>query len=268
MLPDIVKAALMGAIQAVTEFLPVSSSGHLVLAKYFLGIEEVGITIEVVTHLATAIAVIVFLRRRIADILVAVIDRVRRGEHADERSARDFRLFLFVIVGSLPAAAFGLLVRHRIEGLFNDVTSTGLMLIVTGLFVFLTGRFGRVSASFGAGKSLLVGIAQALAIIPGISRSGFTVGAGLALGVERKVAFEFSLLLSLPAILGASALELAGGRLGGDPVVMIAAAIPAFVGGYFAIKLLFRTVIHHKFHAFAYYLIPVGIAVLIASRLA
>jgi undecaprenyl-diphosphatase len=261
MVNEVLKAALMGLVQAITEFLPVSSSGHLVLAKHFIGLEEVGITMEVVTHLATALSVIVFLRRRIAEILTAVVGRITGGR-MEESAARDFRLFIYVIIGSVPAAFFGFLVRDRIEGLFEDVTSAGIMLVITGVFVFLTGKFTRVSKSLGPVTSLLVGVAQAFAIIPGISRSGFTVGAGLALGVDRKAAFEFSLLLSLPAILGASVLELAGGRLGGDPVVILAGAVPAFVGGLFAINLLFRTVIHHKFHAFAYYLIPLGLLVL------
>jgi undecaprenyl-diphosphatase len=244
MLPEILKAAIMGAVQAV------------------LGLEEVGITMEVVTHLATALAVIVFLRRRIFQIIAAVAGRLASRGRWAEAPSMDFRLFLFVIVGSLPAGVFGILLRDQIEGLFKDITSTGLMLILTGVFVFLTGRFARGSGPVTAGRSFVVGLAQAVAIIPGISRSGLTVGAGLALGIDRKAAFEFSLLLSLPAILGASAIELAGGRLGGDPIVILAAAVPAFVGGLFAIKLLFRTIIHHKFHAFAYYLIPVGILVL------
>jgi undecaprenyl-diphosphatase len=267
MFMDIVKAILMGVVQAVTEFLPVSSSGHLVIAKTFLGLEEVGITMEVVTHLATALAVIVFLRKRIAAIILAVITRLRPGAQLEEAASMDFRMFLYVILGSVPAALVGFLIRDRVEGMFEDVRTTAVMLIVTGVFVFLTGRFGRSYTSLGTRRALLVGVAQAFAIIPGISRSGTTVGAGLASGLERREAFEFSLLLSLPAILGASVLEVSGGRLGGNPVVILAAAIPAFAGGYFAIKLLFKTVIHHKFHAFAYYLIPLGIALLVASSL-
>jgi undecaprenyl-diphosphatase len=259
---DVLKAVIIGVVQALTEFLPVSSSGHLVIAKTFLGLEEVGITLEVVTHFATALAVIVFLRKRIASMLRAVYARLRPGARLDGAAAADSRLFLYVILGSVPAAAVGLLVRDRVETMFESVTRVAVMLIVTGVFVFLTGRFGKPRTSLGPGRSLLIGIAQAFAIIPGISRSGFTVGAGLASGVERREAFEFSLLLSLPAILGASVLELAGGRLGGNPLVILAAALPAFAGGYLAITLLFRTVIHHKFHTFAYYLIPLGIILL------
>jgi undecaprenyl-diphosphatase len=240
----------------------VSSSGHLVLAKSFLGLQETGITMEVMTHLATALAVIVFLRKRIVEILAAVGARVTPGKEVTESVSRDFRLFLFVILGSVPAAIVGLLMQDRIESLFESVTSTAVMFIITGVFIFVTGKFGKVSGPLGAARAVLVGVAQAFAIIPGISRSGLTVGTGLAVGLERKAAFEFSLLLSLPAILGASLLELVGGKLGGNPVVIMAGALPAFVGGYFAINLLFRIVMHRRFHAFAYYLIPLGLLIL------
>jgi undecaprenyl-diphosphatase len=259
---EVLKAALMGVVQAVTEFLPVSSSGHLVLAKNLLGIQEVGITLEVVTHFATSLAVIVFLRKRIIAILSAIVATARRDRKADQARAADFRLFIYIVIGSIPAALFGVFLRDRIETFFNNVTSTALMLIATGLFIFVTGRFSKETGALGPVRSFVVGIAQAVAIIPGISRSGLTVGAGLGLGVDRKAAFEFSLLLSLPAVLGASALELLGGRLGGSPVEILAAAVPAFVGGYLAIRLLFSTIIHRRFHAFAYYLIPLGILVL------
>ena len=241
----------------------VYGSGHLVVAQSLLGLKEEGITMEVVTHFATALAVIVFLRRRIVEILAAVVARLRPRAESSDSASRDFNLFLLVILGSVPAAAVGLLIRDRVEGLFEDVTTTAVMLLITGAFVFLTGKFGRPSGSLGVGRALLIGIAQAIAIMPGLSRSGLTVGAGLASGVGRKQAFEFSLLLSLPAILGAMVLHLAQGGLGGDPAGIVVAAVTAFVGGYFALKLLFRTVIHHRFHTFGYYLIPLGILLLV-----
>lgn len=261
---EVLKAVVVGLVQALTEFLPVSSSGHMVITKVLLNIEEVGITIEVVTHFATALAVIIYLRKRIKEILEAVIRRVAPSKAPrTESQKRDFNLFLWVIVGSIPAAVVGLTVRDEIGRLFEDVTMTSLMLTVTGVFVFASGRFGRPGASLGPVRALVIGIAQAFAIIPGISRSGFTVGTGLATGVDRREAFEFSLLLSLPAIIGASVIELLSGRIGGDPAVILAAAVPAFAGGYIAITLLFKAVVSRRFHLFAYYLIPLGILLLI-----
>ena len=137
------------------------------------------------------------------------------------------------------------------------------MLIVTGAFVFLTGRFGGGERPFNLPRALVVGIAQACAILPGLSRSGLTVGTGLALKVERKKAFEFALLLSIPVILGATLFEFVGGRLEGSGALLAAAFIASFVSGYAAISVLFRSVVKNRFYMFAYYLIPAGILLLI-----
>lgn len=260
---EIFNAIVIGVVQALTEFLPVSSSGHMVLTKAMLRIEEVGITIEVVTHFATALAVIVYLRHRIGQILRAVGKHiVPGGMDLTENQANDAKLFWLVIVGSIPAAAVGLLFRDQIGLLFEDVTATSVMLLVTGLFVLAAGRLGRPRTTLGLGRAIVIGIAQACAIVPGLSRSGLTIGSGLLTGVERREAFEFSLLLSLPAILGAGLVEALTGRIGGDPFVILAAAIPAFAGGYLAISLLFRAVVRNRFSVFAYYLIPLALLLL------
>lgn len=265
-MPEVLKAVIIGLVQALTEFLPVSSSGHMVIAKTFLGMEEVGITLEVVTHLATALAVIVYLRKRIASIIGAVVKAVAAGpRNLAEGQARDFKLFLLIILASVPAGLAGFLIRDQVGRLFEDVTTTAIMLILTGVFVLVSGRLARSVASIGIGRSIVIGVAQAVAIIPGLSRSGLTVGSGLLSGAGKEQAFEFSLLLSLPAILGASVIELLGGRMGGSPAVILAAAIPAFAGGYFAISLLFRAIVRNRFHLFAFYLIPLGVLVLIFS---
>ena len=265
-MPEVLKAVVIGVVQALTEFLPVSSSGHMVIAKTFLGVDEVGITMEVVTHLATALAVIIYLRKRIASLLGAVLAAVRVGpRNLSGGPAGEFKTFLLLILASVPAAFVGLLIREQVGRLFEDVTTTAVMLILTGIFVLISGKITRPIATIGAGRSLLIGVAQAIAIIPGLSRSGLTAGSGLLSGAGKEGIFEFSLLLSLPAILGASAIELASGRMGGSPAVILAAALPAFVGGYFAISLLFRSIVRNRFYLFAFYLIPLGILVLIFS---
>lgn len=266
-MPEVLKAVIIGLVQALTEFLPVSSSGHMVIARTFLGLEEVGITMEVVPHLATALAVIVYFRKRIAAILGAVVKAIFAGpRNLEGRQAADFRLFFLIILASVPAGLAGFLIRDKVGSLFGDVTTTAVMLILTGVFVLLSGKLARSIASIGVGRSLIIGVAQAIAIIPGVSRSGLTVGSGLLSGARREEAFEFSLLLSLPAILGAGAIEFLGGRMGGSPIIILAAAIPAFVGGYFAISLLFRVIVRNRFYLFGFYLIPLGILVLIFSR--
>jgi undecaprenyl-diphosphatase len=261
---EILKAVVIGLAQALTEFLPVSSSGHMVITKSLLGIEEVGITIEVVTHFATALAVIVYLRRRILAILKAVVKRIfPKGLGLTDSEKRDADLFGLVVVGSIPAAIVGLALRGQIGALFEDVTATSVMLLVTGVFIFVAGKVRRPHAGLGMLRALIIGVAQACAIVPGISRSGLTVGGGLLAGIDRKQAFEFSLLLSLPAILGAAVIEVLGGRLGGDPVIILAAFVPALAGGYLAISLLFRAIVSNRFHTFAYYLIPLSIVLLV-----
>ncbi len=260
----LIKACIYGIVQGLTEFLPVSSSGHLVIAKHYLRIEDAGLTMEVLTHTATVLAAIIYMRLRIATILGAVLSMFRKGYAGlAEAQQRDVRLFVMLIIASVPAAAVGFLVRDRVEGLFSDVEGTARMLIVTGVLVYLAGRFGRGERLFSPGRALVVGVAQALAILPGISRSGLTVGSGLALGVERRRAFEFALLLSIPVILGAALFEFLGGRLEGSGQLLAAAFAAAFVSGYFAIALLFRSVVKNRFYMFAYYLIPAGIILLI-----
>jgi undecaprenyl-diphosphatase len=263
-LENILEAVVIGLIQALTEFLPVSSSGHLVIAKTLLGVEEVGITLEIVTHFATALAIIIFLRRRLREILYNLWKHVACGCRSEvEAERRDSLLVLYVIVATIPAGIVGVLLRDYFDAMFQDARTTAAMLIVTGVFVLLAGRLARSRLSLKLPQAIVIGAAQAFAVIPGISRSGSTVGAGLLAGVRREEAFEFSLLLSLPAILGGSVVELLGGRMGGDPWVILAAGVPAFLMGLVAIRILFRAVVRNWFHAFAYYLIPLGIVLLV-----
>lgn len=251
----------------MTEFLPVSSSGHLVLGKSLLGFKEVGITVEIVTHFATAAAVIIFLRKRLGVMAAAVAKRLlRRRQALSDAEAAQWRLFWLVLLGTVPAGVVGLALEDRIKPLFTDPSSTSAMLVVTGAFLLVTRRFARERAPLGWRQALAVGVAQAVAVLPGISRSGMTVGTGLALGVERRAAFEFSLLLSLPAIIGATALEAARAQIGGSPWVIVISALAAFAVGYAAIILLLRLVIRNRFHVFGYYLIPAGILALALLR--
>lgn len=264
---ELVQGIVMGVVQGLTEFLPVSSSGHLVIAKTLLGVKEVGITLEIVTHFATAAAVIIFLRKRIGAMLLALWRRVTLGRQAmSAGEAEDANLFWLVALGTVPAGVVGLTLEDPITRLFEDPVTTAAMLIATGIFLLITGRVARERNPLRWPQALVVGLAQAVAIVPGLSRSGLTVGTGLAAGLEKRRAVEFSLLLSLPAIIGATGLEAAGGDLGGAPVAVAAAALVAFAVGYAAIAMLLRTVVKNKFYAFAYYLIPAGIVAWLLLR--
>lgn len=262
------QSVILGLVQALTEFLPVSSSGHIVIVKSLLRVGEVGITLEIVTHLATTLAVIVYLRRRIADILRALWRRLARGRDAMTEGDRiGLGLAGAVVVGSVPAAILGFALNDFFEGLFDDVATTSLMLVVTGIFLLAVGRLRKEGAALRLPQALAIGVAQAIAMIPGISRSGLTVGTGLALAINRREAFEFSLLLSVPAVLGATLLEAVTGDLGGDVLAITASALAAFVAGYLAISVLFRAVVGNRFHCFGYYLIPVGVIAAVLTRL-
>ncbi len=202
-------AILLGLVQGLTEFLPVSSSGHLVLAQAILGIRSEGILMEVLLHVATALVVLGFYREKAIDLL--------RPRFDDERN----RYRLAIIVGLLPTAFVGLFLKDRIEELFERPGPTLAALAFTGIFLLLTRLAPPRERRITLGIALIIGLAQAVAIMPGISRSGATIACALFLGVRRREGAEFSFLLSVPAILGAALLDgegsLRGGRLRRDP---------------------------------------------------
>ena len=239
------KAIALGALQGLTEFLPVSSSGHLVIAQHLLGVGEGQVAFDVAVHLGTLAAVLIVFRKEILSMVLGVAGRDRLG----------LRRVWLVVVGSIPAGVVGVLFKDTLEGLFSSVLAAALGLIFTGAWLMLTrwippGRRGP--AETGAGRALWVGIMQALAIIPGVSRSGTTIGAGLVAGLERGWAGAFSFLLAIPAITGASLLEVrAIARVELAPV--LAGALTAAVVGWAALKVLMGVVKAGRLHVFAWY---------------
>ena len=198
---DILDSILLGIVQGLTEFLPVSSSGHLVLAQEILGAElGQGILFEVAVHLATLVAILIFYRRRV---VVLAYGTFTRNRDALEYVGK-------LIVGTLPAVVVALLLRSWIEEQFNSLVVVGICLVVTGFIVFST-RFTLREEGLdepGWSAALLIGCVQAVAILPGISRSGSTVAAGLALGLNPLAAAEFSFMLGMIAMAGAGVLLL------------------------------------------------------------
>ncbi len=191
---------LLALIQGLTEFLPVSSSGHLVILRHLTGLKGDEVTLEVVLHFGTFVAVVVFFRKKIVELLVSAFKGNGQGR----------AWILAIIVGSMPAAVVGLFLERAVEGMFSSTLVPGICLIITGLFLLLLGNPRR-----GGGKttpslfvSLVVGIAQAFAVLPGISRSGATIIAGLQTGMEKRTAGEYSFLLSLPVVAGAALFKL------------------------------------------------------------
>ena len=244
---------MLGLLQGLTEFFPVSSSGHLVLAEATLGVNPPGVFFEVMVHLATVVAVLVLYRRRIIEILVGAV-----GGEMDA-----WRYVGMLALATVPAAIVGSAMADTIAEVFDRPMVAAANLLVTGLIVFATrwlvGRGERRDPGWAG--SFGVGVAQAAALLPGISRSGATVTAALWARTGRHAAAEFSFLLSIPVILGASALELIGFEglsADIDAVPLAAAALSAFGAGVVAIRLFVRWLNTGRFYRFAYYAWAVG----------
>lgn len=272
----------MGFLQGVAEFLPISSSGHLTLFQYFFSPEqnpeELDMLFTILLHFGTLISVCVYYWRDIIDMIreffLGIFDLFsRRGNHQG-RPPEARRLVLMIIVGTLPLFAV-LLVKDAVDAAFSNVTFVSVALIATGFLLFFSDRMakGRKNARTATiVDALLVGCAQAVGTLPGISRAGSTISAGMLCGFDRTFAVRFSFLLSLPAVLGANILEIADAvKAGGVDMsrlpMYIVGMVVAGVVGYFAIRLVNLLANKGKFGAFAYYCWAVGIIALVASFL-
>ncbi len=241
------EAAALGLIQGLTEFLPVSSSGHLVMLQALLGLEQKGVVFEVALHVATLASVLIFYRRRVAELLVGAL----RGRPEALRYAAKLAL------ATVPAVLAVLAIGDFLEARFEVPATAGVCLLLTGAILWTTRRSAprAQDAEPGWRAALLIGCAQAFAILPGISRSGATVAAALALGVAPAAAAEFSFLMSVVAVGGAAALKLPAltalppGALG----PLLIGALVALVSGVAAIWLFVRLLRTRAFHRFAYY---------------
>lgn len=267
------EALILGIVQGLTEFLPISSSGHLVIFQNLLGFSEPELLLDTALHMGTLIAVCIYLR---SDLKAIVTDSLRllSGRPSPEHLGRKRNvgpyaaLALWVIVGTLPTVFIGLVFRAPLERLFGSVPFVGGALIITGLMLAVTkfaNRGSRQRGSLGLLSALAVGTAQGLAILPGISRSGITIACGLLLGLERGLAARFSFLLSIPAITGATILQLepqALERVGLSPILL--GFLASGVTGLFALKALMTVVRKGRLHYFAPYCWAVGVLILIS----
>lgn len=267
-------AFLLGLIQGVAEFLPISSSGHLAIAQNLLGMSAAGSVPEffdVLLHLGTLVAVFAAYWHEICDMVVELFrgigDLVHRTTPTPVPPAR--RLILLIIVGTLPLFAV-LPVRKAVQGLSDNMFFVGAALIFTGLLLFVCdgvrkGRKTERSATWL--DALLVGLGQALATLPGVSRSGMTITAGCFVGYERQFAVRFSFLLSIPAVLGANILSIgdavAAGINAAEVPMYLVGVVTAAVVGYLCIRLLKYVASKGRFGAFAYYCWAVGVLTLV-----
>jgi undecaprenyl-diphosphatase len=266
------EAIILGVLQGLTEFLPISSSGHLVLGESLLKVKFDDISFEVFVHLGTFLSVVIVFRRTIWLMLQAVGSKskyVFPGQ-PNPLSNQYWRLFWLIMAGSIPAGVGGVFFKHYMEPFFSSVTFVSVMLLLTGAALLATQFFKAKREKTTFSDAFVVGLAQALAMFPGISRSGLTISTGIFKGLERSKAAEFSFLLSLPAILGASLLQLGevlGSAVSGQEFLSyFLGMVSAFGVGYLAIKFLLNVIKKGKFQYFAYYCFVVGFSFLIFAR--
>ncbi len=266
-----IQSIILGIIQGLTEFLPISSSGHLVIFQHLFGMKEPELFFDISVHMGTLVAVIIFFRKEIWSIILSVVNSVRlllkkQASLADVYKNPDIKLTLLIIIGSVPTAFLGLIFKEIADQLFSSVFIVGCTLIITGSFLWLT-RMVKNNVKniegFSIKNALVIGVAQGIAIIPGISRSGSTIAAGFFLGLDRETATRYSFLLSIPAILGAEVLGLKDVSAHAIDATIIFGTLTAGIVGYGALNLLVYMVKKGQLHVFAPYCWVVGIAALV-----
>lgn len=258
---DVLQSFLLGIIQGLTEFLPISSSGHLVLGKQILGVEvATGITFEVIVHFGTLCSILIYYRKTLWELMGSGVSFLRSP--TAQKSDPNVKLMGFILVSMIPAMAVGFTLKDQVESIFSDPLIVSVMLLVTGLILFSTRFVGTTLENVNLPKSFLIGVAQAFAMIPGISRSGSTISAALWLGVKREEAANFSFLMLIPVIAGAMLLEVRElmeiGVSDADLINLIVGFFAAFISGYYALKYLIIILKKRGFHYFSYYCWLVG----------
>ncbi len=264
---DVIQSLLLGILQGITEFLPVSSSGHLALARAIIGREIVpGITFEIVVHFGSFCSIAVYYRKKLISIIADLLQSFSPSgiQHRRFLYDQNTRLSYIILISMIPAGIAGFTLKEQIEHLFLNPVFVSIMLLITGALLFSTRFVSQPKSELDTKRGFLMGIAQAFAIIPGISRSGSTISIGLYSGVSRMNVANFSFLMVLPVLAGAMLLE--AGELaerGIEPAEtfsLIAGFLASFISGFFALKYLIILLKRDKFHYFAYYCWAVGLA--------
>ena len=256
---------LLGVIQGLTEFFPVSSSGHLVFLQNLFGLREPQLFMDVMLHVGTLLSLFIFLRREILELTQSLGSFCLNPKK--NISDPKIKLIFSLAIASLPTALIGYFFHDMVESLFASLKAVGIALLITASFLLLT-KLAREKRKKGILHAIIIGILQGVAIVPGFSRSGLTIGGALLIGWKRKDAAQFSFLLSIPAILGASLFELQKAGSNTQPwfLLITGVAVAAFFG-ILSLTLLVRLIIKGKFYSFSYYCFFVGVAALILSFL-
>ena len=261
-------ALVLAGVQGLTEFIPISSSGHLALLQVMLNFQEPPIAFDLVLHIGTLVAVIVYYRADLTDMLRDAA-RPARWLRPNAPEATAGKMMSLIVVASIPTALIGFAVESRVEAAFSDLRSIGYEFIIGGVIMFLTllrKHPARDLAGMRVVDAIVIGVLQGIAVFPAISRSGATISGALLLGLRPDLAGRFSFLLSIPAILGACLLEARyiAGQIHSAESLLIYGVSGAVAGiiGYLSIRPLIRMLQSAKFHYFAYYCVILGLAIL------
>ena len=254
----ILEAIVLGIIQGITEFLPISSDGHLALGAMWFGLKDMTLSFEVTLHIGTLLATMIVFRNDLRELLVETARGISKPK--EYFATNEGKLLLSLVVATIPTGVIGLLLNHRVESWSSVKWIVGLGFIGSALAVSTTKWARGDKEILALGPSILVGLFQGLAVLPGLSRSGSTIACAMLLGLSGPAAFRYSFLLSLPAIGGAVLLKtLHPGALDGLGVQALVGTIVSFVVGLFALTLLRGVVSRGKIWVFAFYLVPLGL---------
>lgn len=268
---SIFQAIFLGILQGVTEFLPVSSSGHLVLFSHLFHVQEPSLVFEIMVHVGTLLAVLVAFRAELVELVKAFLKVFRNPKEAKNLVQNDAgcRLLYAIVLGTIPAVGAALFLKEQIEQLFTSSLFVGFMLIVTGTILYVAERHGtegKKLARLSALDALIIGCGQAVAILPGISRSGTTISTGVFRGLDRESAARFSFLLAIPVILGAlvfSIRDVFSGTVMISVGTLMIGLVAAAVTGYLSINFFLKLVKQGKLVWFSYYTWFVGALVIV-----
>ena len=250
----LIDAIILGLVQGLTEFLPVSSSGHLALSHQLLGFEKesAGIEFDILLHFATLLAVLIYFRQKLISMIMSLF---KKGSNEDKK------MIYLLIIGTLPVVLIGLLLKDRVETISARPIVVSTLLCSTGIILFIPVWLKNNKINkLGNNSALIIGFSQALAILPGISRSGVTITTGIILGVSPKIAAEFSFLLAIPAILGGTILKM--NEISSIPAdqfgIYLVGMITAFITGLIAIFCVLNLISKGKFAYFGFYCLFIG----------
>ena len=259
---ELIEAIILGVVQGLTEFLPVSSSGHLEITKTVLNVseQEQNLLMTVVLHAATALSTIFIFREDIKEIIIGLFQFKWNEE---------FQFSLKIILSMIPASFVGLFFENEIEQLFGgQILLVGSMLLITGLLLFLADNAKKNNQKVNFANALIIGVSQAIAILPGISRSGATISASVLLGIDREKAARFSFLMVIPLIVGKMCKDILSGDIQTDNTTLlplIVGFIAAFLTGLIACRWMIRLVKNSQLKYFAYYCFIVGSVSIVAT---